>query len=143
MCPDAGHGGSDPGASGNGIIEKDLTLAISKYMYDRFKELGIPVKITRDNDITLSPSERVEKILDAYGNNPNVIVISNHINAGGGEGAEVIYALRNSNVLANLVLDELGKTGQLVRETYQRRLPSNPSKDYYFIHRETGKTALL
>ena len=137
---DAGHGGSDPGASGNGIIEKDLTLAISKYMYDRFKELGIPVKITRDNDMTLSPSERVEKILDAYGNNPNVIVISNHINAGGGEGAEVIYALRNNNVLANLVLDELGKTGQLVRETYQRRLPSNPSKDYYFIHRETGKT---
>ena len=58
----------------------------------------------------------------------------------GGEGAEVIYALRNNNVLANLVLDELGKTGQLVRETYQRRLPSNPSKDYYFIHRETGKT---
>ena len=137
---DAGHGGSDPGASGNGIIEKDLTLAISKYMYDRFKELGIPVKITRYNDMTLSPSERVEKILDAYGNNPNVIVISNHINAGGGEGAEVIYALRNNNVLANLVLDELGKTGQLVRETYQRRLPSNPSKDYYFIHRETGKT---
>ena len=82
---DAGHGGSDPGASGNGIIEKDLTLAISKYMYDRFKELGIPVKITRDNDMTLSPSERVEKILDAYGNNPNVIVISNHINAGGGD----------------------------------------------------------
>ncbi len=23
---DAGHGGSDPGASGNGIIENDLTL---------------------------------------------------------------------------------------------------------------------
>ena len=23
---DAGHGGSDPGASGNGIIEKDLTF---------------------------------------------------------------------------------------------------------------------
>lgn len=23
---------------------------------------------------------------------------------------------------------------------YQRRLPSNPSKDYYYIHRETGKT---
>lgn len=81
---DAGHGGSDPGASGNGIIEKDMTLAISKYMYDRFKELGIPVKITREEDITLSPTERVQEILDAYGNNSNVIVISNHINAGGG-----------------------------------------------------------
>ena len=127
---DAGHGGSDPGASGNGIIEKNLNLAISNYMYNRFKELGIPVKMTRDSDITLSPTERVKKILDSYGNNPNVIVISNHINAGGGEGAEVIYALRNNSVLADLVLDELGNAGQLKRETYQRRLPSNPAKDY-------------
>ena len=36
---DAGHGGIDSGAVGNGIIEKDLTLKISKYIYDRLKEL--------------------------------------------------------------------------------------------------------
>lgn len=80
---DAGHGGNDPGASGNGIIEKNLTLEISKYMYERFKELGIPVKLIRSTDETIIPSERVKRILDAYGNNKNVIVISNHINAGG------------------------------------------------------------
>ena len=56
---DPGHGGEDPGASGNGIIEKNLTLDISKYMYDRFKELGIPVYITRTTDETISPTERV------------------------------------------------------------------------------------
>ena len=82
---DPGHGGEDPGASGNGIIEKNLTLEISKYMYDRFKELGIPVYITRTTDETISPTERVKRILNAYGNNKNVIVVSNHINAGGGE----------------------------------------------------------
>ena len=54
-------------------------------MYDRFKELGIPVTLTRDTDITLTPTERVNKILSAYGDDPNVIVISNHLNAGGGE----------------------------------------------------------
>lgn len=80
---DAGHGGSDPGASGNGIIEKDLTLDISNYMYDRLKELGIPVTMTRITDETLNPTERVDRILNAYGNNPNVVVVSNHINAGG------------------------------------------------------------
>mgnify|MGYP002532531980 FL=1 len=82
---DAGHGGDDPGASGNGIIEKDLTLKISQYMYDRFKNLGIPVKMTRTTDETISPTERVKRVLDAYGNSNDVIVISNHINAGGGD----------------------------------------------------------
>lgn len=55
-------------------------------MYDRLKELGIPVTLTRDTDVTLSPTERTNKILSAYGNDPDVIVVSNHLNAGGGEG---------------------------------------------------------
>lgn len=32
------------------------------------------------------------------------------------------------------------KAGQNPRKVYQRRLPSNTAKDYYFIHRNTGKT---
>ncbi len=80
---DPGHGGKDPGASGNGIIEKDLNLLISKYMYDRFRELGVPVTLTRNTDETLDQTARVNKILDAYGNDKDVVVISNHINAGG------------------------------------------------------------
>ncbi len=82
---DAGHGGSDPGAVGNGLQEKDLNLEVAKYLYDRFKELGIPVTLTRNSDETISPKERVSRVLDAYGNNSNVIVLSNHINAGGGD----------------------------------------------------------
>ncbi len=81
---DPGHGGTDPGASGNGIIEKDINLEISQYMYDEFQKLGIPVYITRNTDETLEPEERVDRILGAFGDNPNVIVISNHVNAGGG-----------------------------------------------------------
>lgn len=139
---DPGHGGSDPGATGNGIIEKDLNLKISQYMYDRFKELGIPVYITRDTDETLNPTERVERILNAFGNREDVIVISNHINADAttADGAEVIYALRNNDVLANLILDEIEKAGQNIRYSFQRKLPGDQSKDYYFIHRNTGVT---
>ena len=82
---DAGHGGNDPGASGNGIIEKEYALKISQYIYDRLKELGLDVKMTRTTDETLSPTERVNRVLNAFGNTSDVIVISNHINAGGGE----------------------------------------------------------
>ena len=80
---DPGHGGSDPGAVGNGIKEKDYALLISKYMYDRFKSLGVPVSITRTGDTTLSPKNRIKKIKSFYGNGKDVIVISNHLNAGG------------------------------------------------------------
>lgn len=82
---DAGHGGNDPGASGNGIIEKEYTLKISQYIYDRLRQLGLDVKMTRTEDETLSPTERVNRVLDAFGNTSDVIVVSNHINAGGGD----------------------------------------------------------
>ena len=82
---DSGHGGEDGGASGNGIIEKDLTLKISKYMKQRFDELGIPNQMTRTEDVTLNPTDRVNKVLSFYGDGKDVIVLSNHINAGGDE----------------------------------------------------------
>jgi len=137
---DPGHGGSDAGAVGNNMLEKDYNLLISQYMFDRFKELGIPVAITRNSDVTLSPTDRTNNILSKFGNSSDVIVISNHVNAGGGEGAEVIYALRNNDTLAKNVLNNIGATGQTTRKYYQRRLPSDTSKDYYFIHRNTGRT---
>ena len=135
---DPGHGGTDSGATGNNLLEKDYNLLISKYMYDRFKELGVPVAITRDSDTTLSPTDRVNTILNKFGNSSDVILISNHVNSGGGEGAEVIYALRNKDILAKNIINNIGTTGQTTRKYYQRRLPSDTSKDYYFIHRNTG-----
>lgn len=135
---DPGHGGTDSGATGNNLLEKDYNLLISKYMYDRFKQLGIPVAITRESDTTLSPTDRVNTILNKFGNSSDVILISNHVNSGGGEGAEVIYALRNRDTLAKRILENIGAAGQETRKYYQRRLPSDTSKDYYFIHRNTG-----
>ena len=140
---DAGHGGEDPGAVANGLLEKDLNLKAATYIYDRLRELGIPAKMTRTTDETLDKTERVNRILNAFGNNSDVLVLSNHINAGGGDGAEVVYALRNNDTLAKNVLEAIGSEGQNMRKYYQRRLPSDPSKDYYFIHRETGKTEPL
>lgn len=140
---DPGHGGSDPGASGNGIVEKDLTLKISKYMKDRFDDLGIESSLTRDSDVSLSPNDRPIKVQSLYGRGDDVIVISNHINAGGGKGAEIIYSLRNSDNLASKIANNLILSGQNVRKYYQRRLPSDPSKDYYYILRDTPNNESL
>lgn len=134
---DAGHGGTDPGSSSGDIIEKDYTLKIANYMYNRFKDLGIPTVITRSEDVTLNPTDRINVIT------PNItssddIVISNHLNAGGGDGAEIVYALRNDDTLSKMILDNIEETGQNIRKWYQRKLPSNPNRDYYYIIRNTS-----
>ncbi|MEG1506990.1 MAG: N-acetylmuramoyl-L-alanine amidase [Bacilli bacterium] len=92
---DAGHGGEDPGAINGTKREKDYNLEVSKYMYERFKELGIPVKLTRETDETLSHDERVKRVLSAFGNSENVVLLSNHINAGGVNGQNVTQMYNN------------------------------------------------
>lgn len=82
---DAGHGGNDPGAISGNLKEKDLNLEAAQYMYKRLQELGIPSTIVRDTDETLERKERINRIMNAYGNSPDIIMISNHINAGGAE----------------------------------------------------------
>ena len=134
---DPGHGGEDPGASANGIVEKDYTLKISEYMADRLTDLGIENALTRDSDVTLDSTTRPKTAQSLFGTGSDVILVSNHINAGGGDGAEIIYALRNSDNLSSKIASEFIKSGQNVRKYYQRRLPSNSSKDYYYMLRET------
>ena len=82
---DAGHGGEDPGTIANGITEKDYTLKISEYIHNRLDEMGIPNELTRETDVTLDSNSRPKKVQSFYGNGDDVIVLSNHINAGGGD----------------------------------------------------------
>ena len=140
---DSGHGGVDGGSSGNGILEKEYTLKISNYIKKRLDELGIENAMTRTSDELLDQSARPKRAQSFFGKGDDVIVLSNHLNAGGGDGAEIIYALRNSDALSKLIAKELEASGQNVRKYYQRRLPSNPSKDYYYLLRDTPNNETL
>ncbi len=86
---DAGHGGEDPGTIANGITEKDYNLKISQYIHKRLDEMGVNNELTRNSDVTLTPSERPKKVQSFYGDGNDVIVVSNHINAGGANGKNV------------------------------------------------------
>lgn len=52
-------------------------------MANRLRDLGADVTLTRNIDETLSPTDRVNRVLNAYGDSKDIVVISNHINAGG------------------------------------------------------------
>jgi N-acetylmuramoyl-L-alanine amidase len=58
---DAGHGGHDPGASGQTMKEKTLALSLARALRDRLlRDGGVRVALTRDDDTFLVLEERVE-----------------------------------------------------------------------------------
>lgn len=67
------------------------------------------------------------------------ICLSNHINSGGGEGAEIIKSIYNSNHLDKNMKQLLITAGSEFRRIFTRTLNNNPKTDYYFMHRETGR----
>lgn len=82
---DLGHGGNDPGAVGNGLQEKNVVLEIGKYIDGLMGQYeGVQWKFSRLTDKALSLTERTN---DANRWGADVLV-SIHINAGGGKGFE-------------------------------------------------------
>lgn len=83
---DPGHGGTDSGATGNGLQEKDVTLEIAKrvkkYLHEHFT--GHEIKMSRDMDKTVSLTARTNAA-NTWG---ATLFLSIHVNAGGGTGFE-------------------------------------------------------
>ena len=75
---DAGHGGHDPGAHGNGITESELTLDVALRLQKLLQEKeGVEVVMTRDTDIFIPLEERT-----AIANRENAdLFLSIHANA--------------------------------------------------------------
>jgi N-acetylmuramoyl-L-alanine amidase len=56
---DAGHGGHDPGAQGNGVSESELTLDVATRLTHLLqKQPGVEVVMTRDSDVFIPLEER-------------------------------------------------------------------------------------
>lgn len=116
---DPGHGGIDGGAVGvDGIVEKDINLAICLTMRDLFTSGGFEVVMTRDTDISIHDegvtSVRQQKTSDLHNRlaiaeqNPGAIFISLHQNKfedSRSNGAQIFYGPKNeqSKVLAELL----------------------------------------
>ena len=75
---DAGHGGKDPGCLDNGLMEKDITLDVSKMLGNRIeREMGIKVIYTRTEDEFIPLWKRTKIANDSGGK----LFISVHVNA--------------------------------------------------------------
>lgn len=74
---DAGHGGKDPGATHNGIIESELTLELSKKLGQILAAKGFTVHYTRQNNTWVALEARSRKATTVKAD----LMISIHINA--------------------------------------------------------------
>jgi N-acetylmuramoyl-L-alanine amidase len=97
VCVDPGHGGYDPGAVGNGLLEKDVNLAISLQLRPLLVYNGIEVIMTRDGDYAPGHLEHdlngeLNKRVSISDNFGSDLFVSIHINSGGGTGEEVLIA---------------------------------------------------
>ena len=132
----ASAGGSDSGAKGNGLIEKNVSLEISKKIYDILKSKGVDTYLLRSGDNTISYDDRIKNLKSKYPNKNNTILISNTLNSGGSSGIEIIYPLSKKDTLPKLINNKL----ETLNDTkyYQYRYSVDTTKDYYYLTRETS-----
>ena len=108
---DAGHGGSDPGASGNGLTEKTLNLSVMQKVAKELEGSDIKVYVTRNSDVYPANNERAKKA-----NQIAHAMVSIHMNSGSAtaNGTEVLYK--------NHANDTGGLTSQLLAEVIQNSI---------------------
>lgn len=128
-------GGTDTGISGNGLVEKNVSLEISNIIKDILESKGIDVYMLRNGDETISYDDRIKNLKKKYPNGKDVIVLSNTLNSGGGSGIEIVYSLNNKDTLASKLAKNLSYFNNT--KYYQLRSPSDTTKDYYYITRNT------
>lgn len=164
---DAGHGGNDAGAVGNGLQEKALNLRIAMAAKAELESHGITVCMIRDSDTcvfsTNAALELQARVTKAYKAGASVYV-SLHVNSGGSSGAEVWYPRTDISYfpecgtqgqgLASAILDALtngepygiARRGIFQRKNVEDTYPDGSLSDYYAVirhAREYGFTGII
>ena len=127
---DAGHGGSDPGAQGNGKSEADLTWKIVTACKNKLEAYGFKVVLAREQYGNYSGNDflyRVQRCIDQGAQ----AFVSFHINSGSSaaHGAEVYAPTANGSdytqvsvELANKVMNNLAAMGLTYRGVFQMQV---------------------
>ncbi|ATO37803.1 N-acetylmuramoyl-L-alanine amidase [Geobacillus thermodenitrificans] len=106
---DPGHGGNDPGATANGLVEKNINLNVALKVKSLFEGTGFNIALTREKDVFIPLSERVSFAKEKGGN----VFVSIHTNAGGGTGTETYYY---SAAATNPYVEQSKKLAQCIQK---------------------------
>ena len=143
---DPGHGGYDPGTNSDGILEKEINLKISTFLYEEIINNSGMAFITRSNDYDLSnvnssnhKLEDMNKRVKAINNSGADILISIHLNALRDTSVygPMVYYRKNdysSLQLAELIQSDLNEFSGLKKKVHP---------ETYFLFKHTSIPAVL
>ncbi|KMT22318.1 N-acetylmuramoyl-L-alanine amidase family protein [Clostridium cylindrosporum] len=117
---DPGHGGTDSGAIGNGLKEKDINLKVAQMVKSNLLKHKINPILTRDKDLFVSLTNRC---IIANRNNARLFV-SIHCNSyadAGANGIETLYYSQKGSELAKVINDKLVKATALRNRDIKQR----------------------
>ncbi len=142
ICIDPGHGGSDRANRGKkGYVEADGMLKLSLYLKAELEQQGFKVIMTRESDRTISLTDRANFATK----NKADLFISQHSNAGGGRGVEVIYSIRQPHmkVLANNITNTMAMTFNTTnRGAKTRESQKYSGQDYFTVINNTSREGI-
>lgn len=143
---DAGHGGFDGGATGEGgIVEKDINLSISLMLEQYCRLYGLDVIMVRDTDTDVGTSSKsslserkksdMKNRLKLTVYNPNSLFISIHQNKFPQEkywGGQVFYGTNNESSLK--LAETIQSNIKLMLQPENKREIKKGTKDLYLLY---------
>lgn len=139
---DAGHGGKDPGTSGNGMQEKNLTLTIAQKIEQELQGSGIKVYMTRDSDVYPENSTRAQTANDIAD-----LMVSIHINSGPetANGTESLYQVHANDSSFRLTSKQLAEILQasMISGTGNTNRGVKLRTDLLILNRTTVPSAIV
>lgn len=156
---DAGHGGSDTGASSydGSVYESEVNLVVANLVANKLEAMGYNVGVTRTDDT--QPGECTDninayceggRVTQAYDQNAK-LVVSIHHNTGGGQGFEVFSSTYASHTLASMIAENLLEIsspssrldGYITDGVYTQTFDDDDGtlQDYMYMIREVGGLA--
>lgn len=138
---DAGHGGKDPGAVANGLVEKELTLALA-LLAGAFltKNYECEVVYTRKQDNYLSPSERARLANEAKA----AFFCSFHINSAANGKARGFETFRYPKTAGKTSLLQILVHEEVMKAVKNHSVVNRGMKEENFaVVRETKMPAIL
>lgn len=139
---DAGHGGKDPGTSGNGMQEKNLNLTIAQKIAQKLQGSGIKVYMTRDSDVYPENSTRAKTANDIAD-----LMVSIHMNSGPetANGTETLYQVHTNDNGARLTSKQLAEIlqGKVVSATGNTNRGAKLWTDVLILNRTTVPAVIV